>query len=373
MPIKEEFNMAEIKRFAIVMAGGSSPMLWPRSLEQTPKQFLHFIGDGTLLQNTIERLLEIFSIEDIYVITTQKFTDIIARQVPKLPRSNVIGEPFPRHTMPCVALALTQLSLKYSGDSVAVVFPSDHHISNLGEFKNRIETAMEFAIERNAIVAIGITPTRPETNYGYIQVDSDPGNLGKFYDKGIRFTKTFVEKPDLETAKRFLSTDEFLWNTGIYAWKVSTFWESLHLCSPETHNYFTILKKLLGKPNFHQAVDETYRQIQSESLDIGILERARNVFVLESAFTWSDVGTWDEIYRLSLKDADNNCIVGDVLTIDTRNSFIRSHEKTIATIEIEDLVVVDTPIALLICRRGATNRVVEIVNYLRRKNASPLL
>jgi mannose-1-phosphate guanylyltransferase len=373
MPIGEEFNMAEIKKFAIVMAGGSSPMLWPRSVEQTPKQFLHFIGNGTLLQNTIERLLEIFPIEDIYVITTQKFTDIVSQQIPELPKTNIIGEPFPRHTMPCVALALTQLSLKYPDDSVAVVFPADHHISNLGEFNNRIETAIEFAIERNAIVAIGITPTRPETNYGYIQVDNNPGNLGKFYDKGIRFTKTFAEKPDLETAKRFLSTDEFLWNTGIYAWKVSTFWESLHLCSPETHNYFTILKKLLGKSNFQQAVDETYRQIQSESLDIGILERARNVFVLESAFTWSDVGTWDEIYRLSLKDADNNCIVGDVLTIDTRNSFIRSHEKTIATIEVDDLVVVDTPIALLICRRGATNRVVEIVNYLRRKNASPLL
>lgn len=365
--------MAETKKFAIVMAGGTSPMLWPKSTEQIPKQFKHFIGNGTLLQNTIERLLDIFPIEDTYIVTSQRFTELIRQQVPNIPESNIISEPFPRHTMPCVSLALTHLSVKYPDDSVAVVFPADHHISNLGEFKNRIETAVEFATERNSIVTIGITPTRPETNYGYIQVDNKPGNLGKFYEKGIRFTKTFAEKPDFETAKRFLSTGEFLWNTGIYVWKISIFWESLHICSPETHNYFTILKKLLGKSNFEQAVDETYRQIQSESLDVGILERARNVYVLESAFTWSDVGTWDEIYRLSLKDSDNNCIVGDVLTIDTRNSFIRSHEKVIATIDVEDLVVIDAPIAILICRRGATNRVIEIVNYLRRKNASPLL
>lgn len=358
---------------AIVMAGGQSPALWPKSSEKLPKQFQHFIGEGTLLQNTIERILKIFPIEDIFVVTSVEFASIVEEQLPELPKSNIIYEPFARHTLPCVSLALTQLSLVTNDDTVCVLFPSDHHIANIGEFYQTLEIAIEFASENDAIVAIGVTPTRPETHYGYIQIDKNERDLGKYYEKGIRYSKTFAEKPDYDTAKRFLSTGEFLWNTGIYVMKVSTFWNSLKICSSEIYNYFTILKKFVGRPQFEQALLETFRQIQSESIDTGIMERTRNVFAIESGFTWSDVGTWDEIYRLSLKDADNNCLIGDVIALDTRNCLVQTDEKPIAVVGVEDLLIIDSKRALLICKRGQSDKVGEIVSYLRRKNAEPLL
>jgi mannose-1-phosphate guanylyltransferase len=361
------------KKIAIVMAGGQSPSLWPRSRQDKPKQFLHFVGNGTLLQNTIDRILSIFPITDIYVATTQDFVKLVQEQIPELPRKNIIVEPFPRHTLPCVSLAMTQLSQELEPDSVCVLFPSDHHITNIGEFQSSVETAMEFASTRDAIVAIGVTPTRPETNYGYIQVDSLREGLGEFYDKGIRYSKAFAEKPDYELAKKFLSTGEFLWNTGIFILKFSTFWNALYNCSPELYNYFNILKRFVGRPQFDQALLDTFRLIQSESFDTGIMERSGNVYVLESSFSWSDVGTWDEIYRLSLKDADNNHLVGDVIAIDVQNCFIQTDEKLIAAVGIRDLLVIDTHRALLICKRSDSEKVPEIVNFLRRKNANSLL
>lgn len=358
---------------AIVMAGGQSPALWPKSSEKLPKQFQHFIGKGTLLQNTIERILKIFPIEDIFVVTSVEYASVVEEQLPELPKSNIIYEPFARHTLPCVSLALTQLSIVTNDETVCVLFPSDHHIANIGEFYQTLEVAIEFASQNDAIVAIGVTPTRPETHYGYIQIDKHERDLGRYYEMGIRYSKTFAEKPDFDTAKRFLSTGEFLWNTGIYVMKVSTFWNSLKVCSTEIYNYFTILRKFVGRPQFEQALLETFRQIQSESIDTGIMERTRNVYAIESGFTWSDVGTWDEIYRLSLKDADNNCLVGDVIALDTKNCLIQTDEKPIAVIGVEDLLIVDSKRALLICKRGQSDRIVEIVSYLRRKNAEPLL
>ncbi|MCX7879684.1 MAG: sugar phosphate nucleotidyltransferase [Ignavibacteria bacterium] len=365
--------MENPKTLAIVMAGGQSPNLWPKSTFAIPKQFLHFVGEHTLLQNTVERISHLFPLEKIYVVTGAEYENIVKEQLPSLPVKNIVLEPFARNTLPCVSLALTQLIKEVSDETVCVIFPSDHHISNFGEFFTAIETAADFAKIKDAIVTIGVSPSRPETNYGYIQVDVHKRDLGDYYYKGIRYTKTFAEKPDFETAKRFISTNEFLWNTGIFILRVSTFWNSLRNCSPEIYNYFNILKKLVDRPNFAQAVDETYRQIQSISIDTGIMELAPNVFVLESNFSWSDVGTWEEIYRLSLKDAQNNHLVGDVIAIETNNCLIQTHEKLIATIGIDDLVIVDTPKALLVCKRQDSHKVIEIVNYLRRKNASTFL
>lgn len=362
-----------IDTIAIVMAGGQSPSLWPKSTMKVPKQFLNFIGEGTLLQNTIDRISKIFPLEKIFVATTNEFANFVEQQLPELPKSNIIYEPFPRNTLPCVSLSLTTLSTLAKGDTVVVLFPSDHHIANLGEFYQALEVAIDFAFHREAIVAIGVTPTRPETHYGYIQIENNPSGLGEYFEKGIRYSKTFAEKPDYDSARRFLATGEFLWNTGIYVMKVSTFWETLKVCASEMYNYFSILSKFVGRPQYEQATLETFKQIQSVSIDTGIMERTRNVYAVESRFSWSDVGTWDEIYRLSLKDADNNFLIGDVVALDTRNCLIQSNEKTIAAIGVEDLIVIDTNRALLICKRGLSSRVNEIVSYLRRKNADPLL
>ncbi|MGQ9818666.1 MAG: mannose-1-phosphate guanylyltransferase [Candidatus Kapaibacteriales bacterium] len=361
------------QRLAIVMAGGSSPMLWPQSTMELPKQFLHFIGDGTLLQNTIERVAKIFSPEDIFVVTTENFFEITKEQIPQIPVENIILEPFARQTLPCVSLALTSLHRKFSDDSIVVVFPSDHYIPNFRDFQDAIETAMDFAAVRDAIVTIGVPQTKPETNYGYIQVNDSMEDLGEFYYRGVRYIQTFVEKPDLETAKRFLETGEFLWNTGIYVWKASSFWNALRTCSFETYNYFQTLKKLVGYPSFKDGVVEIYQQIKSQSLDFGIIEPSRNVFVVSASFVWSDVGCWDEFFQLAQKDLNENYILGNVYTIDVNNSIIISNTKPIAAIEVDDIILIESEKAILVCKRGRSYRVEEIVNLLKRKNAISLL
>lgn len=361
------------QRFAIVMAGGSSPMLWPQSTTELPKQFLHFIGEGTLLQNTIERVSKIFNLEDIFVVTTENFFEITKEQVPQIPVENIILEPFARQTLPCVALAHTLLYRKFPDDSVAVVFPSDHYIPNFRDFQEAIETAIDFATGRDAIVTIGVPQTKPETSYGYIQVNESTEDLGEFYYRGVRYIRTFVEKPDLETAKRFLETGEFLWNTGIYAWKVSTFWDVLRTCSFETYNYFQTLKKLVRNPSFREGAIEIYQQIKSESLDFGIIEPSRNVFVVSASFIWSDVGSWDEFFHLTQKDLNSNYLLGNVYTLDVNSSIVISTTKPIAAIGIDEIILIESEKAILICKRGDSHRVQEIVNLLKRKNAISLL
>lgn len=361
------------QKVAIILAGGISPMLWPDSTENFPKQFNYYLGNGTLLQNTFERVVQIFDLEDIFIVTTEKFYNTIKEQIPEIPEENIILEPFPRQTLPCVSLALTSLSKKFTDDTVAVIFPSDHYIPNFKAFREAVITAIEFAANRQAIVAIGVQPNKPETNYGYIQVNESESDLGVFYTRGVRYIQTFAEKPDLQTAQRFLETGEFLWNTGIYAWKISIFWRELRNCSPETYNYFQTLKKLVGKPKFVEGVIEIYQQINAQSLDFGIIEPSKNVFVVLGSFAWSDVGSWDELFNLKQKDSDNNYLQGIVYPIDVKGSLIISQTKPIAAIGIEDLIIIESDKAFLVCQRGKSNRVIEIVNLLKRKNANSLL
>lgn len=365
--------MKETQKFAIIMAGGSSPILWPDSNENFPKQFNHYIGDGTLLQDTFNRVAKIFSIEDIYVVTIENYFELTKQQLPNIPEENIILEPFPRNTLPCATLAITSLSKKFSNEAIAVVFPSDHYIPNVRSFLEAIETAIEFADSRGAIVAIGVPPSKPETNYGYIQTINDSQDLEDFYIKGVRYIKTFVEKPDRETAKRFLETKEFLWNTGIYVWKVSTFWETLRTCSSETYNYFQTLKRLKSKSAFKDGKIEIYQQIQAQSLDFGLIEPSQNIFVVSASFTWSDIGSWDELFNQVPKDSYNNFIQGNVYPIDVKNSLIISKTKPIGVIDIEDIIVIESEKAILICKRGKSERAVELVNLLKRKNVVSLL
>jgi len=359
---------------AIIMAGGIGPTLWPVSTDNLPKQFLSFVGNSTLLQETFERTRKFFDLNKIYIATTENFAPLVKKQVPEIPEHNIIKEPISRHTLPCISLALAKLSPIINDDTVFVVLPSDHYIldteENTNKFYDALEVAIEFASQRKSIVTLGITPTRPETNYGYIQIKREVIDLSHFYEKGIRRSITFAEKPDYETARRFLATGEFLWNTGIYVMKVSTFWSATQACAAEIYTYFSTLRNIAEKPQFDEAVIEVFNLIPPISFDIGIMEKVQKeqeVYAVEGTFVWSDVGTWDEIYRLSEKDADYNNLKGKVFTIDTTNCLVQANEKPIALIGVENLVVIDSTRALLICKRGQTNRVAEIVSYLRRR------
>lgn len=362
-----------MKKIALIMAGGLAYRFWPRSTDKLPKQFIHLIGEGTLIQNTVMRLIPYFNIDEIYIITSEQYADVIENQLPLIPKENIILEPLSRNTSACIALAATLLSNKLDDDTIIMAFPSDHVIYNVREFHQSLDIAANIALETKGIVTIGITPSRPETAYGYIQFKNEPVGLDKYYEQGARYCTTFAEKPDVATAKRFVDSGDFLWNSGIFIWRKGTFLESCRKYLPEHYNLFEQLKKHIGKASYFGAVDYIYKQLQSVSVDYAILEKADNVYVIASTFNWSDLGTWDELYRLSRKDGRNNFIEGDVITVNSSNCFVNSNGKLIAMVGVDNLIVVDSDDAMLICRRNHSEDVKEIVDYLKRKNINKYL
>lgn len=362
-----------MNKVAVILAGGYGSRMWPRSTEKMPKQFNHFIGEGTMLQNTVERLLPLFSSEDIYIVTEKKFREECTLQLPMISEKNILLEPFARKTAPAVALAATLLTDKYGEDAVMYAFPSDHIIHNVREFHQSLELAGHVAWERKGKITIGITPTRPETGYGYIQIKESPGELGELFDQGVRYSTTFAEKPDLETAKRFIGSGDFLWNSGIFVWRFDTFISGFNKYLPEHAALFRQLSKHKGKDTYETMLDQVYMQIQAESVDYAILEKSENVLVLQASFAWSDLGNWDEFYRLSMKDGRNNFIEGNVISVNTKNCLVSGKEKLISIVGLQDIIVIDSEEALLICPRKQSEEVKEIVKTMRRKNINHYL
>lgn len=356
------------KKVAVIMAGGWGTKFWPRSTENTPKQYIHLIGQGTLIQNTYLRIKDFFPDEDIYVVSPEIFREQIELQLPEIPIDNIIIEPFGRNTAPCLALSHMLLKRKYAPDTIMTAFASDHVIGNLGEFHSSLEIACNTAYELKGIVTLGIKPKRPETQFGYVQIREEEGQLGEFYELGVRYSTTFAEKPDEATAKRFVDSGDFLWNSGIFTWRFDTFDEALQSFLPDHYSFFSSIETHIDKDTFAENLEIIYQQMNSISVDYGILEKAKNVYVVISNFRWSDLSNWDELYRLSMKDASNNVIEGDVISINTKNCLIISQERLIGTVGIENLIVIDSGDSLLICRRGHSEDVKEVVDHIKRKH-----
>lgn len=356
-----------MKKVALIMAGGLGARFWPRSSERHPKQFIHLLGEGTMIQNTVARLAPLFDYEDIYIVAPQSYTKMMRQQLPAIPRKNLILEPFGRNTAPCLALSALTLNQKFDGDTIMTVMPSDHIVHNVREFHLNIETSQQAAADLGGIIALGVKPTRPETGFGYVQVSENPNDVGELYSDGVRKVFTFAEKPDIATANRFCVAGDFLWNTGIFSSTIDTVHSALHSCLPDHTPLFNLIRQNFGKENYKQILHDMYQQMRSISIDYGIMEQANNVYVVEGTFGWSDVGSWDELYRLSMKDAKNNVIEGDVIAINTMNCFVSSSEKLIGLVGVEDLIVIDSEHAIVICKRGEAQNVKQLVDYMRRK------
>ncbi len=355
-------------RAAIVLAGGIEGKFWPRSHSKTPKPYSYITGDSTLLQDTVKRLSKFFfNDEEIYVVTTDSLYEQTCKLLPKLPPENILVEPYQRGTAPCISLAVHHLRNKMSDNSVITTFPADHIIYNLSEFGNSIDTAMEAAHFIDGIITLGLKPDRPETGYGYIQIDDEYNkNLGEFYDKGLRQCVAFAEKPDEGTAERFIQAGDFLWNTGIYAMKISTFLNSMDEFLPNYNKNFSELVKLTDAEAYKEKSEQVYKKLQQLSFDNGILEKAGNVYVIQGSFDWTDLNDWDEYYRITKKDADGNLIQGNVISIDNKNTMVISDDDQIGVIGLEDVVVINHDDGLLVCKRNETHRVEEIINYMKR-------
>lgn len=355
------------------MAGGTGARLYPRSTEKHPKQLIHLLGEGTMIQNTVMRLLPFFAPDDIFIVTTDGLAQLVKDQLPLIPAHNIIMEPFRRNTAPSLALSNILLAKRFPPDTVVVAMPSDHLVQNVGEFHASIEVAVQTASTMNGIVTIGIEPSRPETGFGYVQISDDVDGLGELYSHNVRLVNVFAEKPDMATAQRFIDAGDFLWNSGIFVYRLEVFDAEFHEHLPEHAPYFDPLREETSLAAFNQILHNAYRQIRAVSMDYGIMEKTKNVFCVMSTFEWSDVGTWDELYRLSKKDSRKNVLEGDVFTVGTKNCFVSSYGKVIGLVGVEDLVVVDSENVLLICKRGSTQNVTELVDLLRRKQINRLI
>lgn len=350
--------------FLVIMAGGVGSRFWPLSRESRPKQFLDILGVGkTFLRQTYERFSGMVPAENILVVTGEQYRSMVAEQIPELTDDQILGEPLGRNTAPCITYAAFRLRAK-DPNAVMIVTPADHFITGEEEFRAAITDGVEFAAARNAMVTIGITPTRPDTGYGYIQVAETTGGIDK--------AKTFTEKPSAEVAKMFVKSGEFFWNSGIFIWKTSVILDALAEHLGETYQLFFAEQQHFGTPSEVDTVRRIYPETRNISIDFGVVEKADNVYVRRSSFGWSDVGTWRALYDHNSKDEAGNVrtVTGasaeNTRLVDTAGSLVSAPvDKLVVINGLRDYIVVDTADTLLIWPRAAEQEIKQVVNDLR--------
>ncbi|NVM01817.1 MAG: mannose-1-phosphate guanylyltransferase [Candidatus Helarchaeota archaeon] len=355
--------------YALIMAGGVGKRFWPWSRDKNPKQFLNIFGEKSLLEETVDRLRSIVKKEDIYIITTSSQKKRIVNLIKDILTENIIPEPIGRDTAACIGLGAILMSKK-NPESVQIVLPSDHLISDVENFRKVLKKAAILAKEKDCLVTIGIKPTYPNTGYGYIQY-----TVGKEEElnEDIYKVKTFAEKPNLETAQRFLESGDFLWNSGIFVWKVKTILKEIETSLPELYDGLMEIERSFNKKNIYTTIRKVYSQIRSISIDYGVMEKAKDVYVVKGDFGWNDVGSWAEVYRLGNKDKNQNFIMGNVVLRDSKGNLIYSKKKLLTGIGINDMIIIDTNDVLLICPKDQSQNVKELVDYLKRKDMKEFL
>lgn len=347
--------------YAVIMAGGVGSRFWPRSKKKTPKQLLKILDNTTMIQATVERLEGLVDKKNIYVITNQVQRPEIINQLKDVPEENIIEEPFGRNTAACIGYASVLIQHK-DKDAVTMVLPADHIIKEKENFHSVMKNAADFANESNGLVTIGIKPTRPETGYGYIQIDEKAvrDNIYKVY--------TFAEKPNYATAVRFLESGDFLWNSGMFIWKTETILDEMNNHMPDLYEGLDKISKSLGLENEKETVSNIYGQLKKISIDYGIMEKSSKVYLTKGEFPWSDVGSWEEVYQLSDKDNDGNAVKGNVYTELVNDSYIYSPDKFTAVIGVDNIIVINHEDSVLICRRDKAQEVKNVVDHLKYNN-----
>jgi mannose-1-phosphate guanylyltransferase len=368
-----------MSNYAVIMAGGVGARFWPKGTNKIPKQFLKITDDSnSMIQQTYNRLLGLFHETKIFVVTNINHKAEVKKQLPRIPDENILCEPFGRNTAPCIGLACMFINEFEPKGSVLVV-ASDHIIKDVPEFHRVIKCGLKFVKDNGGIVTLGIHPTKPETGYGYIQYDQDkkfdvePDHNGNCEPEKIFKVKTFAEKPNYETAKAFIESGDFLWNSGMFIFRTDTMMEEMQTHLPDMYSSLTKLQDKLFSNEFEKTLELVYSQIKGISIDYGVMEKSQNVYTIRSHFGWSDVGAWDEIYNIKVKDKDGNVKHGRTITINTKNCLIINDQRICATIGVEDLLIIDTDNGLLICKKGESQNVKEVVDYLRRKRLDQFL
>ena len=349
--------------YCVIMAGGSGTRFWPLSREGKAKQFLPILGKKSLLQSTLVRFSSFIAWEDVYVVAKKSQKRELEKHILKVPHENVIFEPVGKNTAPCIGLAALFIQQR-APDGIMVVSPADHLIRKDANFQKTIMAAVQLAEEREGLVTIGISPDRPSTGYGYIQIDGEVGPIGRVKTYAI---KTFAEKPNLATAQRFLKSGDFFWNSGIFVFRVSTILKAIEDLLPDLYDGLMEIRRFLDKPSYEEVLQKIYQQIRGISIDYGVMEKAGNVYLVRGDFTWSDLGSWEQVYKLSPKDKDGNVTAGDTILLDSKSSYVYSSKGVVAVLGLEDVVVVQEKDATLICKREKVEEVRQVVDRLKRK------
>lgn len=359
-----------MKSYAIVMAGGVGARFWPYGTSRLPKQFLPIAdSNDTMLQMTLKRLKDIVPIDQVFVITNKQYIDIVKKQLPKIPKDNIIGEPVGRNTAPCIGLASIILR-QYDEQAKMFVVPADHLIENVEEFARAVNTGLKFVEDKDAIVTLGIVPSHPETGYGYIQYIEDAFYKAEGSNVDIFRVKTFAEKPTMDVAKVFLESGDFLWNSGMFIFRADTMLDQMQNYLPDLYHALQKIEKALHSTKYQSVLEQVFAEIKGISIDYGVMEKAKNVYVIKADLKWSDLGSWDEVFRLRSKDKNNNSIIGDSFVKESHNNLIMSPKGFVAVIGADDLIIINSKDGLLICRKDRSQEVKEIVDFLKRKGLS---
>ena len=352
---------------ALIMAGGRGERFWPKSRRNLPKQFLSLTDDGkTMIQLTVDRILPMVKLEDIYISTNKDYRNLVLEQLPGLPEENVLCEPVGRNTAPCIGLGAMHIAKRY-GDALMFVLPSDHLIKFNRMFLATLQDAREVAEKGENLVTVGIAPDYPETGYGYIKFN--PHEMeGRAYK-----VDRFVEKPSLEVAKEYLATEEYLWNSGMFIWKVSSILKNMERLMPQTYEGLLRIRDAIQTPEEEQVLAKEFAAFASQSIDYGIMEKARNIYILPGTFGWDDVGSWLAVQRIKKSNEFGNVVNGNIITVNTRDCIIQGDQKLIATVGLEDMIVVDTPDATLICAKDHAGEIRKVLENLKICNRDEYL
>ena len=355
--------------YGVIMAGGSGTRFWPRSRRNRPKQLLVIAGDRTMIQATVERILPEIPYERIMIITGSAHAEEIRTQLPELPPDMVVVEPLGRNTAPCIALAAYKLQ-KQNPDAIMAVLPADHLIGKPMEFLKALRVGAEAAATQDCLLTFGIRPDRPETGYGYIKLG--PTQI-EVLGSPVHRVGGFVEKPDRETAEQYLTSGLYLWNSGMFMWNVSAIVKAFQTHLPSLAGSVESILPALNTPEEPDALRELYSGIEAVSVDYGIMEKAANTLCIPVDVEWNDVGSWASLADVWLPDEQGNSATGEVVFLESRDCVVCSPHRLTTLIGMEELVVVDTPDAIMICRKDRVQDVKTLREELKKRGYDHLL
>ncbi len=354
---------------SVIMAGGSGTRFWPKSRRLFPKQFLKILGDKSMLQMTIERLLPLTPMEQIYIVGNKTHQALFLQQAPGCQASRLILEPIGKNTAACIA-TMAFLIARQNPENVLLILPADHWIMDTGKFRDTLARAAGAAYQEYSIVTLGIRPSFPSTGYGYIEVPA--GDTQNTIDTEIHPVKAFVEKPDFDRARAYLTSGNFYWNSGIFVTRADVILEEIATHLPDLHAPLTPLQRL-SDDEIDPFLEEVYPSLPAISIDYGVMEKTKRAMMIEADFGWSDVGSWDALYDLSPKDSRRNVTEGRVLLEDCQGCLIHSQGRMIAGVGLTDVIVIDSPDATLILPRGESQEVRRIVDRLKESGQEELV